>query len=321
MSITRSLMLASVALALAVPASASASSLRNSSCFGAGVFAQRCAGSKTATSLALRVFPSIKAARQTKWRYGPYRNDELCDGGLRLRDKLLACSLGVEPSRAVKTVALIGDSHSAHWRPAIDAAANSRRWNVFSLVQGACDFNLVTQNRGGFVNEADCRSWRLRVPIFLAARPSIHTVIFAQFSYQGLGKSPAHEIDAYHKAWKLLPASVKEIVVIRDNPRGGVEHYRCIESAQARRVSLGPACASPRREVLTADYAARAASTEVVRKARVVDLSDRYCNSKVCFPVIGGALVFGANDHLTATFNRTLAPAFLAALDKGGPIE
>jgi len=314
-------MLAVVALALVVPATSGASGFQTSSCFGAGVFGQRCAGSKTAANLSLRVFPSIDSARRTKWRYGSQRNDKFCNGGLRWRDTLLACSLGVTPARASKMVALIGDSHSASWRPAIDAAANRRRWNVTSLVQGSCDYNIETQDRGGYVDAAECRRWRLKIPSFLESRPSIHTVIFASYSYERYGRSAAHEVDAYHKAWKLLPASVKQIVVIRDNPRGGVEYYKCIENAQSRHVPLGPACASPREEVLPSDYAARAASTEVGRKARVVDLSSTYCRGKICFPVIGGALVYGENSHLTPTFNRTLMPAFLAELDKGGPIE
>ena len=314
-------MLASISLALLLPATASASAFQTSSCFGAGVFALRCAGSKTAANLSLRVFPSIDAARRTKWRYGSERNDRFCHGGLKWRGTLLTCSLGVEAARASKTVALIGDSHSASWRPAIDAAAKARHWNVVSLVQGSCDYNIVTQDRGGYVDRDECRRWRLRIPGFLAARKSIHTVISASYSYERYGRSAAHEVDAYHKAWKLLPASVKQIVVIRDNPHGGVEYYRCIENAQSRHVPLGPACASPRKEVLPADYAARAASSEVGRKARVVDLSSTYCSRKLCFPVIGGALVYGENSHLTPTFNRTLMPAFLAALDKGGPIE
>jgi SGNH domain (fused to AT3 domains) len=319
--ISRLLMLAVVALALVVPASSGASGFQTSSCFGAGVFGQHCAGSKTAANLSLRVFPSIDSARHTKWRYGSQRNDKFCNGGLRWRDTLLTCSLGVTTARADKTVALIGDSHSAAWRPAIDAAANARHWNVISLVQGSCDYNIVTQDRGGYVDAVECRRWRLRIPSFLAARPSIHTVIFAEYSYEGRGQSPAHEIAAYHQAWKLLPASIRQLVVIRDNPHGGVEYYKCIEAAQSRHAALGAACASPRTQVLEPDYAAAAAKSELGRKARVVDLSDTYCNRKVCFPVIGGALVYGENNHVTPTFNRTLAPTFLAALDKGDPID
>ena len=40
----------------------------------------------------------------------------------------------------------------------------------------------------------------------------------------------------------------------------------------------------------------------------VVDLTDSMCSPRLCFPVIGGALVHKDIDHMTAAFATTLAP-------------
>jgi hypothetical protein len=42
--------------------------------------------------------------------------------------------------------------------------------------------------------------------------------------------------------------------------------------------------------------------------AELVDLTPAICAEDLCFGVIGDALVYRDNDHLTATFSRTLAP-------------
>jgi hypothetical protein len=43
-------------------------------------------------------------------------------------------------------------------------------------------------------------------------------------------------------------------------------------------------------------------------KVRIVDLSDYFCDVRLCYPVIGNVLVYRQLDHLTATYARTLAP-------------
>jgi hypothetical protein len=48
----------------------------------------------------------------------------------------------------------------------------------------------------------------------------------------------------------------------------------------------------------------------------VVDLTRYFCDRTRCYPVIGGALVHQDLTHMTATFNVTLAPYLLRAVDR-----
>jgi hypothetical protein len=80
----------------------------------------------------------------------------------------------------------------------------------------------------------------------------------------------------------------------------------------AARRAAGPACAIPRERALADDATVLAA--ELLR-ARVVDLSDHFCDRRSCFPVVGGVLVHKDTDHLTQQFAATLGPYLVRAVD------
>jgi hypothetical protein len=52
--------------------------------------------------------------------------------------------------------------------------------------------------------------------------------------------------------------------------------------------------------------------------AAVIDLGDAVCPDGICRARIDGTLVFRDNQHLTAAFVRTLAPALEGALQEKG---
>jgi SGNH domain (fused to AT3 domains) len=269
---------------------------------------RECRGS----AIDLKVYPTPKAASRLFWETGVDRNANLCRGGLLRRDGLIACDLGVPETQADQSIALIGDSHSAHWRPGIDLAAKRAKWSVVSLVQSSCDYTSTQRIRAG--DKAACRSWRLRIPGWLKQHPRIHTVIFAQNStYEG---NPAAEVESYQRAWRKLPPTIERIVVLRDNPQAKDDNAACIERAIRDRTDAGRACPHRRPAALPADLAARAALDLRRPDVNVIDLTRFYCDSRSCFPVIGGALVYSKGNHLTPTFNKTLGPYLLEALNK-----
>ena len=45
---------------------------------------------------------------------------------------LLVCEFGTPPAEALSQVAVLGDSHAQHWRPAVDAAARALGWTVLA---------------------------------------------------------------------------------------------------------------------------------------------------------------------------------------------
>ncbi|HEV2812682.1 MAG TPA: SGNH hydrolase domain-containing protein, partial [Solirubrobacteraceae bacterium] len=119
-------------------------------------------------------------------------------------------------------------------------------------------------------------------------------------------------IAGYRAALDALPPSVQRIVVIRDNPRVHHTTLPCVGRAIRRRQRPGRRCALARDAALIPDPAADAAPLLANDRGRAIDLSRFFCDDRRCFPVVGGALVYKDESHITKVFSRTLGP-YLAA--------
>src|SRR5207247_1010961 len=56
---------------------------------------------------------------------------------------LSLCSFGVPAAQATETLALIGDSHATHWRPALDLVARAKGWHVENMTRTSCPFSTA----------------------------------------------------------------------------------------------------------------------------------------------------------------------------------
>ena len=258
------------------------------------------------------VIPSPSSVKFQEVATGPNRNKELCLNGLEEQDGVTVCGLGVEPSKAKRQAALIGDSHAAQWRPAFSGVGRERDWYVASTTESGCDFTTVDRMRSP-LDPGACASWKRSIPKWLAAHPKISTVFFSQ-----VATGNPSEVADYKKAWQTLPSSVKQIVILRDNPRTSDTGLDCIERAIGSGKAAGPACANRRSEVLKKDSAAIAASQLPKGRFRVVDLTDFYCGPKYCYPVVGGVLVYADGNHQSPQWNQTLAPFAIRAVEGDG---
>jgi hypothetical protein len=88
-----------------------------------------------------------------------------------------------------------------------------------------------------------------------------------------------------------------------------------VEHAVARHRRPGPACAVPRRVALKPDPAAVAAARAQSPRVQSIDLTPFMCDSRSCYPVVGGVLVHKDVGHLTRAFSTTLGPFLLRAVD------
>ena len=109
------------------------------------------------------------------------------------------------------------------------------------------------------------------------------------------------------------------MVVIRDTPQINRPQADCVTRALARHVPAGVRCAQPRNEGLGDDPAADEARARPSRRVQVVDLTRYMCSRRLCFAVVGGALVRKDGTHLTRVFSTTLGPYLLRAVDRFVP--
>ena len=232
------------------------------------------------------------------------------------------CAFGVPADRARQTVALVGDSHAGHWRGAVEAVARAHGWRGLSITHTSCPLSKAVRRLPTVARVQACVAWKQQVFAWFTHHPEIHTVFVAGLSggagvYSAPGHSPfATSVAGYLAAWRALPATVQHIVVIRDTPKMWPDTGRCVDAAIHAGHAPGTACAVPRGARLDPDPLVVAAHRLNSPRVQVVDLTDKFCNPRECFPVVGDALVLRDVTHMTATFSRTLGPYLLQAVDQ-----
>jgi peptidoglycan/LPS O-acetylase OafA/YrhL len=237
---------------------------------------------------------------------------------LELRGLVYVCGFGVKPSQATRTVALVGDSHAAHWRAAVDRVAREHGWTGVSISHTGCPLSKATKNLPE-PRRSQCVSWNEQVQGWFDRHPEVTTVFVSQISGGAGVIAPgrnqlAAQRAGYLAAWKALPRSVREIVVLRDTPKVLGDTDTCVQEAMSRHRRADLACAVRRRTALSQDSAAVAGASGREPRARVIDLTPFFCDGRRCYPVVGGALVFKDQNHMTETYAKSLTPYLQRAL-------
>ncbi len=230
------------------------------------------------------------------------------------------CTFGVSVPRADRTIALIGDSHATHWRGALEVVAQARGWRGYSITRAGCPLSLAPPDTDR-ARRASCTRWRSAVFAWFGRHPKVRTVFVSQLA--GLGaRAPRgrnageYEIQGFLRAWRRLPKTVREIIVLRDTPVARDSTPGCVQRAIRRRLRPGPACAIGRRSAIRRDPAAIAAVRRGTPRVHLVDLTRFMCSPKLCFPVVGGVLVHKDVTHLTPLFASTLGPFVLRSVNR-----
>ena len=89
-----------------------------------------------------------------------------------------------------------------------------------------------------------------------------------------------------------------------------------MRKARADKRNAGNVCAVKRSQALREDPAVVAARRLKSPRVKVIDMTRFMCSKKRCFPVIGGALVYKDDQHMTDVFATTLGPFLGRAIDK-----
>ena len=115
----------------------------------------------------------------------------------------------------------------------------------------------------------------------------------------------------YLARWRMLAEAEIPVLAVRDNPRHPRTPAECVRALGRE---LG-ACAIPRAE-LYAEPAPYATLPDVPPNVAFLDLTDQFCDPEQCPAVIGNVLVYMDDNHLTATYLTSMAPALAGAVDE-----
>ena len=231
------------------------------------------------------------------------------------------CQFGVSKAKAKDTIALVGDSHAAHWRAALDVVVRDKRWRGLSLTHTSCPFSKATEILTE-PSSTECLQWKDQVFEWFEHHPEVTTVFVGQVAGgRGVVRPPGAdntelEIAGYLGAWDALPDTVKRVIVLVDTPKIQARTLACIQAAIDDGRPAGPKCAEPRAEALDTDTALAAAERVPDDRAVAANLLDHLCDAQRCYPVVGGALVYKDKTHLTTVFAETLGPYLLRQVER-----
>jgi hypothetical protein len=225
---------------------------------------------------------------------------------------LASCGYGAEDPSA--TVALLGDSHAAHWRAALEVVAIAMDWHVDEFAAPHCPFSTAEPDSGPGVAEG-CRQLNADIVDWLSAHPDVRTVFVSAHTRAPVKTAGGRtefqtRVEGFTEQWARLPASVQRVVVLRDTPLDRISTFDCVRKAMRRHRRAGAACTVDKRFALSRD-AEVAAARAAQRAVSVIALDHQFCGSFFCFPVVGGVLTHKDKDHLGQLFARTLGPILL----------
>ena len=220
------------------------------------------------------------------------------------------CRLG-NPEGRFKVV-LVGDSHAAQWIPVLEDIAKTQNWQLITHTKSSCPL-LKTPIVSKKLKYSACLDWGRAVLDQLRASPP-DLVLYTQARH-GLFSEKGEPIKddmaaAIGDVWKELELSGIAIAAIRDTPRMPFQAAECL--------SIRGHCVAERKNVLDENDPVVVAAA-VNRAVPLIDMTDGICTATQCPAVIGNVVVWRDSNHLTVTYVRTLAPFFLARLQKAVP--
>lgn len=231
------------------------------------------------------------------------------------------CSIGSEDPNPERTVAVVGDSHATHWFAAFDRIGQMRNWKVLTFVKASCPVmaaRRVLPDEQTDEGELGCLAWGENVRQQIAADESISYVFSAAYaSAYDYAEDPNRPLgdprtEGFQDVWKTWASSGKNVFVIKDiPPTQGDNVPNCLASHPDDRL----ACATDASE-LRDDASEDAAISMDDPLVHVIDLTDQFCDSTRCYPVVGDLIVYRDYSHLSAEYSEALAPYIAEQVDQ-----
>lgn len=213
---------------------------------------------------------------------------------------LNSCVVGEEGAEF--RVALIGDSHAAHWYPAVKKIAEDRGWELTPFMKSACPQSSAVKLDDVDAVAASCAAWNEKLAAELSAAASYDLVIVSHSATGDAYESKGAAITGFQDAWRQFTDRGSKVVVIRDVPQANAGTTLCV----AKHETDSDVCNLPASKSHVDDLMVDAAAGQ--KNVSVADMTSSFCTTGGCKVVVGGVVVYRDTHHITATYASTLAP-------------
>jgi hypothetical protein len=223
--------------------------------------------------------------------------------------RVVICAFSYGASSGRRTVVLTGDSHAAHWFPAIDQIARHRGWRLITMTKSACPVADVTPFKtDGKTPAVDCETWHKAVRARIRTLHPDMVIASGLDSYVFVGapdKTTARSEDLWQqgltRSLSSFRASSPRVVMLGDIFHWGHPRFDCmarhpndLSRCEQRRDSTWGRFGQGRDQA--AKRAARQAHATFRPTRQIV------CTYDPCPFVVDRYLVTRDGGHLTATY-------------------
>jgi peptidoglycan/LPS O-acetylase OafA/YrhL len=227
------------------------------------------------------------------------RLDSCSDGPVEVPDDLAdGCTQSTAVGDASRTVVVVGNSHAQHASAAVLLLAEKYHWNVINLISLGCPYGPA-----GPDVSPECGSFFERTASFIEDLEPDAVFTIASRSQFGTNEEVLMP-DFAGTIQRFTDAGI-EVIGIRDNPRFDFDVPECVE----KNPDALDACTLTSAEVLPGSSPLDDLDVDTPLYTSV-DLTDLYCPSGTCPPVIGNVYVYIDNNHVSATYWRTMGAQF-----------
>lgn len=197
------------------------------------------------------------------------------------------CEYG-DPSSSLR-LALVGDSHAAHWIPGLVEAASAEAWSLTTFVGMNCD---------GLRADA---CWGGDDIIEQLAAGDFDLILFGAFRGSS---TPAQDVRGSIEALAGLDAPLALFVDVPLHPRSAFE---CLDE-NYRDITAALTCSAPVDEALSVTPD-RLTPLAAEFGLPVIDVTEDFCDDRRCASILGSIVVYqdSPSSHLTTTMLTALA--------------
>jgi peptidoglycan/LPS O-acetylase OafA/YrhL len=224
-----------------------------------------------------------------------------CDAYYSANWKL--CQLG-DPT-GTKTVVVFGNSHSAMWSPAIEAAAKAAGWKYYPVVHEACGLAVMPNYLHQWAPGNSCSLWYATALVDIKR---LHPSVIVIGTY-------THEVEwapGLAEILKQMAPLAKRVVLLSDTTRITNPSSCLLESGATQGTCLFSLSALRKHNVVVARGLAAQSG------AQFVDITPWFCDQGKCPSLIDDIVPFFDGSHVTEEYSAYLGGVMASALNLNG---